>query len=342
VDLTISIVYTYEKDYLENCVRTIFESKPACEFEVYVVDNFSKHDVPQKVCEKYPSVKFLRTEHLYSFSASNNWVIGRAKGEFVLLMNPDIETLPGSIDNLVKTMSENPDVGALGGMLLSKSNHKPQVGFNVRRYPTVRSTTFELLLLDKLFPHSKIMRKSNMLDFDYTKPAMVEQPAGACLMIRKSALKDTGYLDEKFHPVWYEDVDICRRMYLYNWKVMYTPEARFLHIGGMGVQRLSKSQATLSRFSNLVYYYRKHHGTLWSYYMKVMVVIAALIRIKITLLSFAIPDKLLSLLDFPIGSQKKVDIIKAHFKVIRMILKNVHTYMLEESGHLTNKFKWEK
>ena len=141
MDLTISIVYVYEKDYLENCVRSIFDSKPACDFEVYIVDNNSEHDTPKLVCEKYPQIKLLETRHLYSFAAANNWVISRAKGEFVLLINADIQSLPGSIDNLVGFMKANPEAGAGTGMLLLRSDMKPQVGFNIRSFPRVISTT---------------------------------------------------------------------------------------------------------------------------------------------------------------------------------------------------------
>jgi len=342
VDLTISIVYVYEKDLIENCIKSIYESKPECSFEIYLVDNNSGHDEPRIIKGKYPDINLLQTQHLFSFSAANNWVIHRAKGEFVLLMNPDIETLPGSLDNFVAFMRKYPEAGAASGVLLSRANMKPQVGFNIREFPKVKSTIFELFLLDRIFPNSKTMRRANMLEFNYNIEQEVEQPAGACLMLRKSILKTTGYLDEKFHPVWYEDVDICRRMYLYGLNVMFTPDAKFIHEGGMGVRRLSRSQAALSRFSNLVYYYRKHHGTLYSYLMKVLIVMASVLRIGVTILSFIVPDKILAKFAHPLSNRMRIDIIKAHFKVIRMIMLNVHTYMLEESGHLTNKFVREE
>ena len=67
-------------------------------------------------------------------------------------------------------------------------------------------------------------------------------------------------------------------------------------------------------------------------------VIAAIIRIGVTAISFVMPKKLLGRFDFSLSSDKRIELIKAYFKVIRMILKNVHTYQLEESGYLTNKF----
>ncbi len=87
----------------------------------------------------------------------------------------------------------------------------PQSGFTIRRFPTPAALIFELFGINRLWPSNPVNRHYRYLDRDLDQPGPVEQPAGAFLMTRRDVWESLHGFDESFHPVWFEDVDYCKR-----------------------------------------------------------------------------------------------------------------------------------
>src|SRR5207302_5442200 len=141
------------------------------------------------------------------FASAVNQGIRAISSDFVLLLNPDA-VLQTSIEPLTAVCAV-PNVGAVGGKLVN-SNHSVQAGFTVRRLPTPLVLAFEVLLINRAWPGNSANWHYRCYDFDYNKPAAVEQPAGAFLMFRREVWEYLGGLDEEFYPIWFEDVDFCK------------------------------------------------------------------------------------------------------------------------------------
>src|ERR1051325_11041364 len=137
-----------------------------------------------------------------------------------------------------------------------------QRGFAIRRLPTRASLLFEILLINRIFPRNPVNRRYRCLDFDDSREAEVEQPAGACLLVRRTTFEDIGGMDERFFPLWFEDVDLCWR--LANSKaggsLFYTPSAQFEHAGAHSLDSITFSEKQIYWYRNLLYYVRKHFG----------------------------------------------------------------------------------
>ena len=103
--------------------------------------------------------------------------------------------------------------GAVGGRLVD-TDGRPQVGFNVRSFPTPAALACEVLLLNRVWPSNPVNRRYRRLNWDPERPQDVDQPAGAFLMVRREVLENVGLLDEDFAPIWFEDVDLCLRIRL--------------------------------------------------------------------------------------------------------------------------------
>jgi len=86
----------------------------------------------------------------------------------------------------------------------------------------------------------------------------VEQPAGACLAVRRTAWELIGGFDEQFFPVWFEDVDFCKRLRDGGEHIFYCPEARFRHRGAHSVGQLSFRARQIFWYGNMLLYARKH------------------------------------------------------------------------------------
>jgi GT2 family glycosyltransferase len=223
-----------------------------------VVDNASQDDTVERAQKSDPGACVIKNPKNIGFAAAANQGARMAPGNILLFLNPDAIAQPGALDAIAKAL-EQEGVGAVGGAL-SHSRGEVDRGFSVRRFPTMLSMAAEILLLNRLWPSNPSNRNYRCLDLDYTKPQEVDQPAGACLAVRREAWTSVGGFDEVFFPVWFEDVDLCRRLRAHNWKILYCPSAGFLHSGGHSVSQLSLADRQIFWYRNLLRYWRKHES----------------------------------------------------------------------------------
>lgn len=198
-----------------------------------------------------------------------------SKAPFVLILNPDCLLLTG-VDAMLAEFA-HPRVGAVGGRLVD-ATERTQTGFTVRRFPTALTLSFEVLGLNRLFPGNPVNRRYRCLDLDLERTQCVEQPAGAFLMVRREAFDQVGGFDEAFHPVWFEDVDFCKRLRAEGWEVRYTPEAIAQHAGGHSVGRLDPTSKTVAWYGSLLRYSAKHFPRPGRWLLAVSMVVSALPR----------------------------------------------------------------
>lgn len=239
----------------EAVVRGCLEAALATGAQVVVVDNASEDRTRQEV-ERMPGVRLIANPWNRGFAGAVNQGIEMVHRPYVLLLNPDA-VLEGGLDALVAACDE--DTAAAGGKLVDGQG-RPQVGFAVRRLPTPLSLAFEVLALNRLWPGNPVNRRYRCLDLDPDRPAEVEQPAGAFLMIRRQAWQELGGFDECFRPLWFEDVDFCRRARPAGYRIRYVPEAVARHRGGHSVGQLSWERRQLCWYDSLLRYSGKHFG----------------------------------------------------------------------------------
>src|SRR3990172_9168390 len=193
---SIIIVTFNPAEPLEACLRSV--SDP--DWERIVVDNASRDDTLARA-RAVAGVQVIGNRENRGFAAG---------GELLLFLNPDMVAEPGALAALRAAVAPE-GVAAAGGRLLNPDG-TTQVGFAGRRFPPLAGAPAETLLLNRLFPGNLWNRRYRCLEFDYDRPAEVEQPAGACLLVHRSAWDAVGGFDESFHPLWFEDVDLCRRL----------------------------------------------------------------------------------------------------------------------------------
>ncbi len=113
-------------------------------------------------------------------------------------------------------------------------------GFTIRRFPTPLTLWFELCGFNRLWPSNPVNRRYRYLDRDLEQAGPVEQPAGAFLMFRRDVWERLGGFDEGFYPVWFEDVDFCRRAADAGYRIEYVPQVEAEHLGGHSVGQISE------------------------------------------------------------------------------------------------------
>ncbi len=241
--------------------------------EIVVVDNAST-DATREVAARYP-VLLISNQSNLGFAAAANQGFRAIDCEYVLLLNPDA-ILQTSIEPL-RSLCGQVNAAAAAGRLTGEDG-VAQTGFSIRRLPTPAALAFEALLLNRLWPGNPVNWRYRCMDFDYGRLARVEQPAGALLMIRKSVWERLGGFDEIFCPVWFEDVDFCRRLKDSGADVWYSPDVVARHAGGSSVQRLRPDLRQVYWYASLLRYTVKHFRPWAQRWVFVAVMFGCLLR----------------------------------------------------------------
>ena len=186
------------------------------------------------------------------FAAAVNQGFRATDADFVLLLNPDVR-LTTPVDPLVEAAA-----GGLSAGQLTDDAGRPQTGFTIRRLPTAASLSFELLGINRLWRNNRVNRRYRYLDRDLGQPGPVEQPAGAFLMIRREVWEKLGGFDESFYPVWFEDVDFCRRALDAGFGIQYEPDVKAAHRGGHSVAQVPAGCRMRYWYGSLLRYAAKH------------------------------------------------------------------------------------
>ncbi len=224
----------------------------APQFARIVVDNASSDGTLRQV-RKRGGVRVIANPENRGFAAGVNQGIASCDADFILLLNPDAIIL-NSVDGLVESSRV---YGLSAGKLVDQTG-RAQAGFTIRRFPTPATLIFELLGLNRLWPSNSVNRRYRYLDQDLDRPADVEQPAGAFLMFRRGVWSELGGLDERFHPIWFEDVDFCRRAVSAGYHIQYVPEASASHAGGHSIAQVPAGRRAVYWCASLLRYASKH------------------------------------------------------------------------------------
>lgn len=278
------VIVTYNSaPHIVSCLRSL--RQPG--WERIVVDNGSRDESAERA-RAVPDTLVLANPENRGFAAAAQQGVRAARGELLLFLNPDVTAEPGALAALQAAV-EPAGRAAAGGRLLNPDG-TTQVGFVVRRLPTLLSVLAEVLLLNRLFPGNPWNRGYRCLDLDYDQAAEVEQPAGACLLVKRGAWEELGGFDEGFFPLWFEDVDFCRRLRARGGTIVYEPRARFYHLGAHSVATLEASEQPLYWYRNLLRYFRKHHSPLAGGVLRTGILLGMLLRMLATTLGARPPQ----------------------------------------------------
>jgi len=239
-----------------NCLDALAEMAP--DVATVVVDNASSDRTVEQV-RRRPGIHLIANRTNPGFGAAANQGFRHLQTDVVLLLNPDVR-LSTPISALIEACEH---YGAAAGQLTGKDG-SVQRGFTIRRLPTAAALVFELLGINRLWPGNPVNRAYRYLDRDLHQGGPVEQPAGAFLMVRRDVWRQLGGFDEDFRPVWFEDVDFCRRAIDAGYRIEYVPQVRAQHSGGHSVKKLPPARMDEYWYGSLLTYAAKHFRP-WPY-----------------------------------------------------------------------------
>jgi GT2 family glycosyltransferase len=221
--------------------------------DIVVVDNGSADGTVAEVVRR--GVRLIANPSNRGFAAAVNQGFAALDSTYVLLLNPDAVLRQG-LDEM-RAACRLPRAAGAGGLLLG-ADGKPQTGFMVRGLPTPAALVLEALLLNRIFPGNPVNRRYRGWGLDYSRRMTVEQPAGAFLMIRRPVWEELGGFDERFYPLWFEDVDFCRRAVDRGYLWYYEPQAVAAHVGAHSILKITVEMRRVYWYRSLLRYSAGH------------------------------------------------------------------------------------
>lgn len=221
-------------------------------FAPIVVDNASRDRTVTRA-RLHAGVEVIANAENRGFAAGVNQAIRSTGAEFILLLNPDVVLL-SPVDALIESSRQ---FGLASGKLVDAKGHG-QAGFAIRRFPAPAALIFELFGINRLWPMNPVNRKYRYYDRGLDTPGEVDQPAGAFLMIRREVWERVGGFDQDFHPVWFEDVDFCRRAAQAGYRAHYVPSVVASHLGGHSIGSIPPACRAVYWCASLLRYAAKH------------------------------------------------------------------------------------
>ncbi len=279
IRLSVIIVNYNVKYFLEQALVSIRKAVPGIPAEVFVVDNASTDGSPEMVSQKFPEVHLIQNKQNTGFSAANNQAIRQAKGDYILLLNPDTVLEEDTLTLCVRFMDKHPEAGGLGvKMLDGKGNYLPE---SKRGFPTPFVAFCKAFGLTALFPKSKIFARYYLGHMDPDQTHEVEVLAGAFMMLRKSVLDEIGLLDEQFF-MYGEDIDLSYRIIRAGYKNYYFPEARIIHYKGESTKKGSLNYVRLF-YKAMILFARKHfkkgRAGVFTFFIQMAVYLRAIVTV---------------------------------------------------------------
>ncbi len=257
------IIVTYNSAAeIGGCLQALIPQVTSINGEIIVVDNASTDDSIARVhhaARDFKALTVIKNRRNTGFSRANNQGLAVAEGEHIFLLNPDTEVQVGAVETLLNTLTGDDHWGAVAPQLLWPDG---RIQKSCRRFPNHWDVFTHVFALNSLWPKSRLFNGWKMGDFNHTCTAEVEQPAAAALLLRGSLFRELKGFDDQF-PLFFNDVDLCRRIWMAGYKILFNPAARVVHYGGASVlsNRISTIVSSHVSFFRYLekYYDRLHH-----------------------------------------------------------------------------------
>lgn len=229
-DLSIIIVNFNTRDLLFDCLKSISKAThPKNGLEVIVVDNASHDDSVKMVKSNYPDVILIKNKKNLGFAKANNIGAKKAAGRFLLFLNSDTVIKRYSLVKPLKFLKNHPKVGAITIKLVTATG---QIDIdNHRGFPTPWASFCHFFGLSRLLPNSTLLNSYHLGLRKLNRVHSIPVAAGSFLMMPSKIFKQIGGWDEAYY-FYGEDIDLCYRIGLANYKIIYYSKVSALHLKG--------------------------------------------------------------------------------------------------------------
>ncbi|MFA6007172.1 MAG: glycosyltransferase family 2 protein [Candidatus Shapirobacteria bacterium] len=249
MDLSIIIVTWNTADITLKCVQTIKKFLHNIKYEIIVADNGSIDDTVAKL-KKEGGVVVIENKANLGFGKGNNIAAAKAKGDYLLFLNSDMELLDNGLKNMFDYINSHPNIGLIGPKFLNidlsdqGSIFPPQTLSNAFKEFWLGQKTYS-----KYVPPNK-------------EPIDVFSVSGGAVMVKRSLFEKIGGWDKRYF-MFYEDLELCRQVQKLGYKVFYYPQCCLIHRHGASGKSLANAA---NQWRRLIPSSKIYHG-LFKHYL---------------------------------------------------------------------------
>ena len=260
MDLSIIIVNYNTKKLLKEAVDSVLLKTKNIKYEIFIIDNNSSDNSItyfKKHFSNNNNIKIISNNKNLGFAKANNIGIKKAKGKFILLLNPDTLIQDNVLSEILIWMEKNPKIGIASCALKNPDGSIQSTG---GFFPNIIKV-FSWMTIEDIPFVAKIIKPFHPSDSNFYKKIQdIDWVTGAFFLMRRELINKVGLLDEDYF-MYTEEVDYCYRVNKANWEIKYNPKWSIIHYGGAS----SDSEfAILSEYKGIKLFYKKHYPK-WQY-----------------------------------------------------------------------------
>lgn len=257
------VVVSYNtRELLLECLASAVESTRGRSAQLVVVDNSSEDGSYETVREAYPHATAIRNSTNLGFGAACNQGFKATDAPFILLLNSDARLTAQALHALCDCLEQNERCGVAGCKLIDAAGAEV---INTRNFLTPLNQAFELTGIEVGLGSLQRTRRPNV--GRNLADCSVDWIDGACLMLRRAALDEAGFFDERFF-MYSEDEDLCFRLRKRGWLVCFCGAGTAVHHGAASTQ-LRKIDMLRHFYLSQMVFLSKHRGPISAFVFKV-------------------------------------------------------------------------
>ena len=245
-ELSVVLVNYNDGAHLHGCLSSLRKAVSGLSGEVILVDNGSEDGSPELVRTAFPWVRLVENRTNLGYPKANNIGFGLSSGDFCLFLNTDTVVPEHALAAMLAEIRARPGAGAVGPALVHEDGSF-QVSFGTA--PRFFSEMRPKLILNPFY--KLILRRLR-------RAREVGWLSGACLLARREAVEAAGLFDEAFF-LFFEDIDLCRRIKERGFGLIFLPSVRIIHAGGAATS-LHPWRSRLEYRRSQLRYYEKHNS----------------------------------------------------------------------------------
>ncbi|MUG47210.1 glycosyltransferase family 2 protein [Paenibacillus woosongensis] len=281
MDLSIIIVSYNTCRLTLDCLQSVFDSRTAYQYEVFVVDNASSDDSVEAISREFPQVILIANEENTGFAKANNQAMEIANGRYVLLLNSDTIIQPETLQTMISLMDERSDLGAAGCKIILPDGSLDKACR--RGFPTPSASFYYAFGFSRLFPNTPRFNQYQLGYLDPDEAYPVDCLMGAFMLVRREVIQQIGGLDETFF-MYGEDVDWCYRIKEAGWGIQYEPATYIVHYKGASSRR--KPFKIIYEFHRAMWvFHRKHYKRHYSWLTNAIIYLGIAVKFMLSLAS---------------------------------------------------------
>lgn len=240
------------------CIESIIKHTQKVSYEIILIDNASTECNPDKFLEIFPQIKLVKSPENLGFAKGNNLGLQYVQGNFILLLNSDVELIENSIAICLEKIKVNAQIGVVSPQLIYPNG---TIQHSANKFPSLTYEIIEILRLHKIFGKKMLLG----FYFNHDEEIFVDWVWGAFFLIRKEVIQQMPQqkLPDDFF-MYFEDVQWAYLIKKLGYKILFTPATKVIHHLSASSQDPHKELSKLEKsLQNETQFWLKEKG--WIY-----------------------------------------------------------------------------